>query len=547
MQASATTASAETRTQSHSNLVPFSLLAAGFLARWLLAGWGFLNPDEAAHYWLSVQPSFALAYNASLTTAHPPLLILLLHYWQFLGNSEMILRLPSVLAGTAFSWVMFRWLEQVTDRATALIAFTLLLFSPSLITLSAEIRQYSLLLFFGATSLYFLERAIGERSPAMMMLCTLALYLAILSHYSALLFALTLGTYALIRLSSAPGRIGVIAVWVIGQLGGLALAAFLFTSHVSQLETRNLPQQIADTWLRSSIFHHGEDNLLAFVGKANIRVFHYLFGNNIIGVFGLILFLVGVVLLLGDDNAPSDPARPTPRQLGLLIILPFILNCGVALAGLYPYGGTRHNALLAAFAMPGVSVGLNYWRTRNRWWKPVVLAAAMAVCNFFPSPTGAYIQPKNQSRRLMTDAMNFLRQSVPPGSVIFTDYESGLLLSYYACHSKVVQFDPPFQPFLNSDCVGRQVISTFPRLWVFQADNFSSALRDMRQTYGLGPDATVWVFQAGWLVNAEPELRAQLRRKFGCQSPQNFGENIFLCQVTANSSQELSSGAARPN
>jgi uncharacterized membrane protein len=228
----------------HPSALPLGLLAAGFLARLGWAAWGFLNPDEAAHYLLSVQPSLALAYKASLTTAHPPLLILLLHYWQLVGSSEVILRLPSVIAGTAFCWVMFRWMEHVADRSAALVALALLVFSPPLISLSAEVRQYSLLLVFAASSLYLLERGVSENCAGRMALSCGALYLAMLSHYSSLLFALVLGIYALVRLYSTRSKAAVVAAWVIGQIGGIALAAFLFFTHVSKLEDRNLPQQI---------------------------------------------------------------------------------------------------------------------------------------------------------------------------------------------------------------------------------------------------------------------------------------------------------------
>src|SRR5689334_3940533 len=93
----------------------FLLIAAGLVLRLRLAWLTFLNPDEALHYFLSHQPSLKLAYEASLTTAHPPLMILFLHYWCFLGRSEFVLRLPFVIAGTLFCWVMFLWVRRVAS------------------------------------------------------------------------------------------------------------------------------------------------------------------------------------------------------------------------------------------------------------------------------------------------------------------------------------------------------------------------------------------------------------------------------------------------
>ena len=75
-------------TRSRVSSLFFLLIGAGFFLRLRLAWLTFLNPDEALHYLLSHQPSLKLAYEASLTTAHPPLMILFLHYWSFLGRSE---------------------------------------------------------------------------------------------------------------------------------------------------------------------------------------------------------------------------------------------------------------------------------------------------------------------------------------------------------------------------------------------------------------------------------------------------------------------------
>src|SRR5258706_16437084 len=54
----------------------------GFLIRLWTAFGTFLNPDEALHFRLANQLSLALAYKASLTASHPPLLTLVLYFWR---------------------------------------------------------------------------------------------------------------------------------------------------------------------------------------------------------------------------------------------------------------------------------------------------------------------------------------------------------------------------------------------------------------------------------------------------------------------------------
>src|SRR5947207_8279739 len=83
---------------------PALLIIAGLIARLISARSKFLNADEAMHYLLATQATLPEAYRASLGTAHPPLLIVFLHYWALVSHSELFLRLPSVAAGTAAVW-----------------------------------------------------------------------------------------------------------------------------------------------------------------------------------------------------------------------------------------------------------------------------------------------------------------------------------------------------------------------------------------------------------------------------------------------------------
>ena len=144
-----------------------SLLPSSLPVSWsglFAATRSYLNPDEALHYLLLNQSSAFLAYKASLTNAHPPLIYMVLYYWHFLGRSELMLRLPSVIAGTAFCWMMFKWMGLAFGRAASWIGLILVTFSPAMVALSAEVRAYALLLFCMGGALYFLERAFAEKS-----------------------------------------------------------------------------------------------------------------------------------------------------------------------------------------------------------------------------------------------------------------------------------------------------------------------------------------------------------------------------------------------
>jgi hypothetical protein len=508
-------------------LLPLLALVVGFGARLFEAWRYFLNPDEALHNLLASQGSLTLAYKAALTNAHPPLLILVIHYWRWLGQSELTLRLPSVLAGTACCWLTYLWLREIADHHTAFLGLILLALSPTMIHLSAEVRQYALLLFFISACLYCSELALKRNSTAWMALFSLALYGSLLTHYSSFMFAIVMGVYILVRLYPYKNRV-IFIHWTFGQIGGLLLAGYYLLTHLLPLSQTNMLQAEYDTYLRKSVYHPGKTNVVTFAATQTLRVFTFLLSHGFLGTVALIVFLAGLVLLL-RNQVWLNKRGPTPRQLALLLSLPFVVNYAAALARQYPYGGTRHAAWLTIFAASGVAIGLSTWTPARVWIKPLVVAFALVLCNFFPAPP-PLIRPRNQTRILMERAVSALRDPAPVGATILADYESGLLLGYYACGHGVVQVFPPLHQFDMADCNGYRVISTAPSEWKFYAKSLPGDLSAMANTYGLAPGSKVWLFDAGWITDSAPAIIHD--RKIGCTSPRLFGENIALCELT---------------
>jgi hypothetical protein len=507
--------------------MPLLLVSAGLVVRLAGAYSKFLNADEAMHYLLAMQPTLADAYRASLGTAHPPLLIIFLHYWEMISRSEFFLRLPSVLAGTAAGWFTYCWLRDVADRTTALIAMSVVLFSPALIYISAEVRQYALLLGFMAATLYLLDRAFISGSPGLMLASAATLFLALLTHYAAMMFAASIAVYGLIRIADIRPKALLVAIWAVAQAGCVAMFAVLWKTHISVIRHRELTQDVAQSYLRESLFHRGQENAVIFLAKANVRVFHFLFSQGAVSALGLLLFVVGIVMLLRTRDPGDRGVCPSARQLGILLLLPFVINCGASFIGIYPYGGTRHDSYLAIFAMPAVAFAVAQWRVSQRWTRPLAIAIALAICNFAVAPAGSYIKAENQKKELMRQAVDYLRGAAAPGSIILTDYESGLLLSYYVCGSDITHSGELREYFYISRCGKYQSASLLPRLWVFQAATFPEQVQTLRYR-------EVWLFQAGFIVDREPEFQALLGR-YRCGSPRKFGENILVCRIEAGS------------
>ena len=185
----------------HSDLLAAAIAAIGFLCRAWLAHATFFNPDEAWHFSVANQDSLRQAYQASLTLFHPPFLVLglYLYLWRSLGTSDLMLRLPCVIAGAIFCWLYYKWLKIILGQTVAWVGLLLVTFLPTMIELSADLRQYPLMLMFSAAGAYLVERAFARNSSGMMLLSSGSLLLAMLSHYSGFLFAASLGIYAIFR------------------------------------------------------------------------------------------------------------------------------------------------------------------------------------------------------------------------------------------------------------------------------------------------------------------------------------------------------------
>ncbi|MGB8989441.1 MAG: glycosyltransferase family 39 protein [Candidatus Sulfotelmatobacter sp.] len=525
--------SGESRPQDRIDLAAAFILLFGLLARIWAASGTFLNPDEALHFRLANQTSWQLAYRQSLTASHPPLLTFILYFWRAIGTSELWLRMPSILAGVVFCWMFYKWLRNSAGDLAGLIGLIFVSFLPPVILLSTEIRQYALLLAFLASALYFLDDSFAKGSSGRMVVFSLCLYLAMLSHYSAFWFAAALGIYALIRLFSEGFSPVLKTTWAIGQIGALGLAIFLYKSHISKLgvgESRTALQGwMSDFFLRRSYFDAAHDNPLLFLVGHSFGVFQYFFGQLAIGdVMGL-FFLIGVAILLRGGKFKDQ--RIASRRLGIFLLLVFAVAVVAALAHVYPYGGTRHIAFLIIPGVAGVSVALERLAV-GRWERGLTASAFIVVaCIAFGKTRPPSMDRADQSRAHMTAAIDFINKNVKPNDLIFTDYQTDLILGHYLCQQRPISFDAAPLSFEQFSCGGYRVVSQDYKGWQFWAPNFSQEWQRLVHDYKLSPSETVWVIQTGWGVGLPQELQRQFA-EFRNLRFDSFGKNILIFKLT---------------
>ena len=512
----------------HLNFVALAIIAAGLAYRVYIASLNYLNPDEALHYLLINQRNVWLAYQASLTNAHPPLYYFVLYYARLIGRSELMLRMPSVIAGTAFCWLGFVWLKRILGAAASLTGLVFFAFSPALVALSAEVRAYSVMLLCVAGALYFLALAFEEKSVARMWCFSIFLFLAILSHYSVMFFALALGVYVLARISDSQLPRNVVFAWVLGQAIAVAEYALLYVTHISKVK-KDIPTWGFVFW--GSFYQWGDPDLLGFTWRKTLSVLTFLFAQKHVALFLLLCFLAGLAVILAKDILGRQK-NTAMNRLGLLLLIPFASIWGASLARIYPYLGSRHTVVLAPFAIAGISFLLASM-TRQKLWPGLVLAGILV--SFSNSAKGSmgldpFVAGRNPAE--MASVVSYMRTTIPVGDHVFMDFQSAMPATYYFCGpNEIVPISSfkwkSYSSFFEFSCHGYPMVSI--QGWKLIASIFPSRFEDMARAYGLKPGDRVWIYQTGWGANLSLNMTLPAEKpEFRCLKSKQFGEDTTI-------------------
>jgi len=115
----------------------------------------------------------------------PTLYPILLHFWSYMGHSDTMLRLLSVLFGIITLWVVYLIGKNLLDARHGLLCSLLMAISPFHIWYSREARMYSLLILLSAASVLFFIKFLQKQKGWPGVWWALSTGLAIYTHYYA--------------------------------------------------------------------------------------------------------------------------------------------------------------------------------------------------------------------------------------------------------------------------------------------------------------------------------------------------------------------------
>jgi hypothetical protein len=484
----------ETWVDKYSGWLALLVIAAAFALRVAYAVSCYLNPDEALHFDVASTSGWFETYKASFVLAHPPLFIMVLHGFLFLGRSELIVRLPSLIGGTAALWLTFAWIRRSLGAVPALGGLGFMALSPLAISASTEVRQYGLLIFFISAALYATERMFTERSTKWAVIQGLFLLGALLTHYTALVVLASLGLYVLLRslMDGVPRRMFVtICVF---QLFLATLLGVLYFKHIRV----SIPfgRGASMDYLRPYYYSKGETPL-GFAWRSLSATFLHVAGLGRLSLLFMIVFSIGLAALLtGRTKAP--------RLMALLAVSPFVVGFVAAIFQIFPFAGSRHQTYLLPFLAVGIAAALACW---PRGWAVPLLLLGVLIAPHWITHSAPDNNPRTMPIRDMTAAMQYIGQAVPRGSLLFSDFEDLQVLRYYLAQNNARVPASQLGVGLEERYGGYRVVVPRADVWVFQADQVLGQVTESARTLGVPPGEPLPIFSTAW---AETSLASRL-------------------------------------
>ncbi len=172
-------------------LVAVAAIALGGLALRLIATRGIWL-DEAISIHQAQMPLGDMLTNLRTTDVHPPLHHILL--WgtvRVLGDGELAVRIPSLIAATAMIPVLYSAARDIYDKRAGFAAATLAAVAPFAVWYADEARMYALFMLFALLSLWMQIRVIRGAGTASWLGFVASAAALVYTQYFGLLFVAT--------------------------------------------------------------------------------------------------------------------------------------------------------------------------------------------------------------------------------------------------------------------------------------------------------------------------------------------------------------------
>jgi len=367
--------------------------------------------DEANLFWISHGSVAEIVEHNVLGNSAPPLFALLLALVIRVGTSEIALRALACVAGIALIPAVYLLARRYVERPWALAAAVLVTLSPTQVTYSQQLREYSLAALMATLLVWATQAFLDRRGTRQAVTLAGISVIALFTQYGLALVVLALAVTSAVWLIVTRQPFTVWRRWILAQTVAGASAATLVPL--------GLARQLADgkggvtrtiRYLASGYWDRDLQTAWAFVIDRSDGLARFTYPS----VLFAFLLLTGILSALRD--------RTTRWHLALLLA-PVAVFVAAALVHAYPYGGIRQNIVLTPMLYVVAAIGGAAIGTTSSRWQPVaalaVLLAALGlrgIRSFYVSDGMEPLRPliaEHVARRAPGDALYVSSRAIP--------------------------------------------------------------------------------------------------------------------------------------
>ncbi|EDL57889.1 glycosyltransferase family 39 protein [Gimesia maris] len=469
------------------------IIITGLVFRLMLLDAFFLDFDESMHFQAAREVTLYDAWVASRVHTHPPLIFLFYHYWIALGDSEMILRLPSLLFSLSALFLGFLWMREILGERPALAGLAFLAFSMPMIHLGALMRGYTLLLTFIFAALYLQERFYQTGSLRALAGNCCCLILAMLTHYSAAWLILALGLMGILRIATGTFTKRMFAGWVTSQFALLGVCLALYFGHVRQFVRSDTQTALWDFWLIDSAFDPTTTNPAYLAMMRVVEFIQYLSGPLWIFMTGLVV--TGIVMLF-KKGAQENLSKRIAIERGMLVLLPLLVAMLLFHLRIYPVGHTRHSIWLVPFVALGLAAGTWPLLKCPGTFRTIIAVLFVSLWIYTYAYPNVWKLKTTQTPQMARKMISIIEETVPEGETILMDDSTRNVLEYYLVGRRVMHGKSLGSGYIEYEMGGYRII-TIPKFHFYMYD-IKAAWPSFQQVFGAASTKPLWVVYIGF-------------------------------------------------
>ncbi len=410
--------------------------------------------DEAITAQVSQMGITGIILNRSQTGIHPPFYFIIMYFWiKLLGDSEFTLRSLSFIFGTLSILLLYKFVNKIYDKTTALISSLLFSLSPFLIYFSQEARMYPLFTFLALLSLNFIYDLINKEFNRknlikILMVNSLLLY----THFFSSLLILAENIFIFI---TQRKNFKNLKNWIISQLINL----IIFSPWIYVIFTRNTPE-VYQGAQKLSIFTILVSLYQIFLGFTRIIIDKWNLSNFLL-LFFLILSFVGIL-------------PPYKEKKGFLLNILYFFIPFFSLIAISLFGKSFYSSRYLSAFVPGLLILLSRGIKKLKF-PPLIILLILFLIGLYSILDLSYYSHMKTLNRPWRDIVSFIHENSDSShKVLITESYYYRPFEYY---NRGKLFYIPVNPDFFSDEKLRKELSNTKRFWLVLSDHNDRTLK----------------------------------------------------------------------